>query len=200
MPGPVTRAPRCGPRRHQARVVRRAWGAGGGGAEAALAPPDPCARSRRFWWASDGVFSAAQRRELERHSLPRVVCDNTGLARVPADAFRLARSPWDFKACEDIPGLDLEAWREAAPPGNRALVTSRGPVDPAPGSGFSHRGLQLRVWREQQMGPTSPRAGGLVPAWALPVCQRRCPARCRVPSERLGRGGRLGSRCLGPEL
>ncbi|XP_036080092.1 thyroid peroxidase [Rousettus aegyptiacus] len=79
----------------------------------------------RFWWASDGVFSAAQRRELERHSLPRVVCDNTGLARVPADAFRLARSPRDFKACEDIPGLDLEAWREAAPPGDPCGLPER---------------------------------------------------------------------------
>lgn len=200
MPGPVTRAPRCGPRRHQARVVRRARGAGGGGAEAALAPPDPCARSRRFWWASDGVFSAAQRRELERHSLPRVVCDNTGLARVPADAFRLARSPRDFKACEDIPGLDLEAWREAAPPGNRALVTSGRPCRPRPGERLLTPRPPVAMCGESNRRPgRHPRGRRARPGLGSP-CQRRCPARCRVPSERLGRGGRLGSRCLGPEL
>lgn len=189
MPGPVTRAPRCGPRRHQARVVRRARGAGGGGAEAALAPPDPCACSRRFWWASDGVFSAAQRRELERHSLPRVVCDNTGLARVPADAFRLARSPWDFKACEDIPGLDLEAWREAAPPGNRALVTSRGPVDPAPGSGFSHRGLQLPCVERATGDPADIPAGGRArPGLGSPCLSEALP--CALPSAQRAPGAR----------
>lgn len=90
----------------------------GGAQEVALAAPDLCARPRRFWWGHGGVFSEAQRRELERHSLPRVVCDNSGLTHVPADAFRLARFPQDFEACEDIPGLDLEAWKEAAPPGN----------------------------------------------------------------------------------
>nr|XP_019607599.1 PREDICTED: thyroid peroxidase isoform X2 [Rhinolophus sinicus] len=68
----------------------------------------------RFWWENSRVFTEAQRRELQRHSLSRVICDNTGLPRVPADAFRLGTFPQDFKPCEDIPGLNLEVWREAA--------------------------------------------------------------------------------------
>ncbi|KAM7077996.1 LOW QUALITY PROTEIN: thyroid peroxidase [Molossus nigricans] len=71
----------------------------------------------RFWWEHSGVFTEVQRQELERHSLSRVVCDNTGLPRVPADTFQVARFPQDFEPCEVIPGLSLEAWREAAPPG-----------------------------------------------------------------------------------
>uniref|UniRef100_A0A8C5Y8R3 Thyroid peroxidase n=1 Tax=Microcebus murinus TaxID=30608 RepID=A0A8C5Y8R3_MICMU len=69
----------------------------------------------RFWWENGPVFSDAQRRELGKHSLSRVICDNTGLARVPADAFRVGRSPEDFVSCEDVPGLSLEPWREAFP-------------------------------------------------------------------------------------
>ncbi|XP_015417276.1 PREDICTED: thyroid peroxidase [Myotis davidii] len=39
----------------------------------------PC----RFWWEHGGVFTEAQRRELGTHSLSRVICDNTGLSRLP---------------------------------------------------------------------------------------------------------------------
>ncbi|KAG8512396.1 Thyroid peroxidase [Galemys pyrenaicus] len=69
----------------------------------------------RFWWEKDGVFTEAQRRALQRYSLSRLICDNTGLPRVPADAFRMGRFPEDFTPCEHIPALDLEAWREALP-------------------------------------------------------------------------------------
>ncbi|KAK1333318.1 hypothetical protein QTO34_006859 [Cnephaeus nilssonii] len=69
----------------------------------------------RFWWERGGVFTEAQRRELGTHSLSRVICDNTGLPRVPADAFRAATFPQDFTPCEGVPGLNLEAWREAPP-------------------------------------------------------------------------------------
>lgn len=75
------------------------------------------------------MFTEAQRRELQRHSLSRVICDNTGLPRVPADAFRLGTFPQDFKPCEDIPGLNLEVWREAASQGNCHL-TSAPPLPP----------------------------------------------------------------------
>nr|AIY27455.1 thyroid peroxidase [Fukomys anselli] len=66
----------------------------------------------RFWWENSRVFTEAQRQELEKHSLSRVVCDNSGLTHVPRDAFRVGRFPQDFESCERIPGLDLEAWRE----------------------------------------------------------------------------------------
>nr|XP_020821484.1 thyroid peroxidase [Phascolarctos cinereus] len=65
-----------------------------------------------FWWENKHVFTEAQRRELEKHSLSRVICDNTGLTEVPADAFQLGRFPPDFKSCEDAPGINLDAWKE----------------------------------------------------------------------------------------
>nr|XP_045739887.2 LOW QUALITY PROTEIN: thyroid peroxidase [Mirounga angustirostris] len=72
----------------------------------------------RFWWESSGVFTEAQRRELARHSLSRVICDNTGLPSVPTDAFQIGRFPRDFESCENIPGLNLDMWREALPQGD----------------------------------------------------------------------------------
>uniref|UniRef100_A0A8C4MW63 Thyroid peroxidase n=1 Tax=Equus asinus TaxID=9793 RepID=A0A8C4MW63_EQUAS len=69
----------------------------------------------RFWWENSHVFTEAQRRELARHSLSRVICDNTGLTRVPAEAFQVGTFPQDFESCEDIPGMDLAVWREALP-------------------------------------------------------------------------------------
>lgn len=79
-----------------------------------LTCPLPC----RFWWENSHVFTDAQRQELEKHSLPRVICDNTGLTRVPVDAFRTGKFPQDFKSCEDIPSMDLEVWRETFPQGD----------------------------------------------------------------------------------
>ncbi|KAB0338356.1 hypothetical protein FD754_024640, partial [Muntiacus muntjak] len=72
----------------------------------------------RFWWEHRAVFTEAQRRELGQHSLSRVICDNTGLTRVPRDAFQVAQWPRDFESCDRIPGMDLRAWREAPPPGD----------------------------------------------------------------------------------
>ncbi|XP_078206177.1 thyroid peroxidase isoform X2 [Callithrix jacchus] len=69
-----------------------------------------------FWWENSHVFTDAQRRELEKHSLSRVICDNTGLTRVPVDAFQVGKFPEDFQPCDSIPGMSLEAWREAFPP------------------------------------------------------------------------------------
>ncbi|XP_039766081.1 thyroid peroxidase [Ornithorhynchus anatinus] len=66
----------------------------------------------RFWWENNDVFTDAQRRELGKHSLSRVICDNTGLDKVPGDAFRLGMFPRDFELCENTPGMNLAAWRE----------------------------------------------------------------------------------------
>ncbi|XP_054533636.1 thyroid peroxidase isoform X6 [Pan troglodytes] len=68
-----------------------------------------------FWWENSHVFTDAQRRELEKHSLSRVICDNTGLTRVPVDAFQVGKFPEDFESCDSIPGVNLEAWRETFP-------------------------------------------------------------------------------------
>ncbi|XP_007518994.1 thyroid peroxidase isoform X3 [Erinaceus europaeus] len=72
----------------------------------------------RFWWENDGVFTEAQRQELEQHSLSRVICDNTGLTHVSLDAFQVGRFPQDFQSCENIPSLNLEMWRETIPQGD----------------------------------------------------------------------------------
>ncbi|XP_076155894.1 thyroid peroxidase [Alosa pseudoharengus] len=67
----------------------------------------------RFWWESPGVFTQKQREELMKHSLPRVICDNSGIEVAPPDAFRLARYPQDFLPCNSVPSMNLEAWRES---------------------------------------------------------------------------------------
>ncbi|NWR49516.1 PERT peroxidase, partial [Regulus satrapa] len=66
----------------------------------------------RFWWENDNVFTEAQKHELKKHSLSRVICDNTGISEVPVDAFQLGKFPQDFKHCNNIPGMDLEPWKE----------------------------------------------------------------------------------------
>eukprot|EP00058_Branchiostoma_floridae_P020789 XP_002606279.1 hypothetical protein BRAFLDRAFT_67518 [Branchiostoma floridae] len=45
-------------------------------------------------------------------TLARVICDNTGITRLPRDVFRLTDVD-DMVACGDIPGMDLQAWRES---------------------------------------------------------------------------------------
>uniref|UniRef100_A0A7M4EQY1 Thyroid peroxidase n=1 Tax=Crocodylus porosus TaxID=8502 RepID=A0A7M4EQY1_CROPO len=66
----------------------------------------------RFWWENDNIFTEVQRHELKKHSLSRIICDNTGLAEVPLDAFQLGKFPEDFESCANIPGINLEAWQE----------------------------------------------------------------------------------------
>ncbi|XP_058858477.1 eosinophil peroxidase [Acipenser ruthenus] len=68
----------------------------------------------RFWWEREGVFSAAQRSELRRVSLSRIICDNTRIQRLPRDVFNRNQYPQDFVSCDSaaIPRLHLSAWRE----------------------------------------------------------------------------------------
>ncbi|XP_078679322.1 eosinophil peroxidase-like isoform X2 [Branchiostoma floridae x Branchiostoma belcheri] len=65
----------------------------------------------RFWFESDGVLSPEQRDEISRVTLARVICDNTGITRLPPDVFRRTAVA-DMVACEDIPGINLELWEE----------------------------------------------------------------------------------------
>ncbi|XP_041075162.1 eosinophil peroxidase [Polyodon spathula] len=68
----------------------------------------------RFWWEREGVFSAAQRSELRRVSLSRIICDNTRIQRLPRDVFIRNQYPQDFLSCDSaaIPRLHLSAWKE----------------------------------------------------------------------------------------
>uniref|UniRef100_A0A286ZYA2 Thyroid peroxidase n=1 Tax=Sus scrofa TaxID=9823 RepID=A0A286ZYA2_PIG len=98
----------------------------------------------RFWWENPGVFTEAQRRELSRHSMSRVICDNSGLSHVPLDAFRVGQWPQEFEPCASIQGMDLGAWREAPPPGDAC-----GFPDPVEDGGFllcEERGQRVLVF------------------------------------------------------
>ncbi|XP_075056938.1 thyroid peroxidase [Mixophyes fleayi] len=66
----------------------------------------------RFWYENPNVFTKDQRMELQKLSLSRVICDNTGLTHVPPDVFLLGSYPDQFESCDNIPGIDLQAWRE----------------------------------------------------------------------------------------
>ncbi|XP_053142008.1 thyroid peroxidase [Hemicordylus capensis] len=66
----------------------------------------------RFWWENVNVFTEAQRHELNKYSLSRLICDNTGLTEAPLDAFILGKFPKDFESCANIPSINLEAWQE----------------------------------------------------------------------------------------
>ncbi|XP_072515016.1 eosinophil peroxidase isoform X2 [Salminus brasiliensis] len=66
----------------------------------------------RLWWQNRGVFTRSQRASLDSVSLSRIICDNTGIRRVPADPFRL-KSSRDFVDCNNLPQLDLTPWTEA---------------------------------------------------------------------------------------
>uniref|UniRef100_A0A8C4QFM6 Thyroid peroxidase n=1 Tax=Eptatretus burgeri TaxID=7764 RepID=A0A8C4QFM6_EPTBU len=61
----------------------------------------------RFWWENPSVFTAGQRAEIARHSLSRIICDDSGLKHVPRDAFHLESSPQAFVPCKQVPGGTL---------------------------------------------------------------------------------------------
>ncbi|KAM6912777.1 thyroid peroxidase [Xenentodon cancila] len=66
----------------------------------------------RFWWEAEGIFPQQQRDELLKGSLSRVICDNSDIHEVPTDSFRFGKYPADFDSCNNIPTMNLEAWRE----------------------------------------------------------------------------------------
>ncbi|XP_029697587.1 eosinophil peroxidase isoform X2 [Takifugu rubripes] len=68
----------------------------------------------RFWWEKEGVFTKAQRERLRSVSLSRIICDNSHIARVPADPFSHTGKVEDTMPCSHplIPHLDLQPWKE----------------------------------------------------------------------------------------
>ncbi|KAM3856392.1 thyroid peroxidase [Vipera latastei] len=66
----------------------------------------------RFWWENVDIFTDAQRHELGKYSLSRLICDNTGLMEAPLDPFLLGKFPKDFVSCENLPSINLGHWRE----------------------------------------------------------------------------------------
>lgn len=78
----------------------------------------------RFWWESEGVFTQGQRVELLRHSLSRVICDNSEVNEAPLDPFRFGKYPDGFLLCDNIPSMNLEAWREEPSPGMMSFINA----------------------------------------------------------------------------
>ncbi|XP_006833700.1 PREDICTED: myeloperoxidase [Chrysochloris asiatica] len=69
----------------------------------------------RFWWENKGVFSTQQRRALAKISLPRIICDNTGITTVSKNNIFMSNTfPRDFVNCSTLPALDLTSWRDKA--------------------------------------------------------------------------------------
>ncbi|OPJ79408.1 myeloperoxidase [Patagioenas fasciata monilis] len=65
----------------------------------------------RFWWENKGVFTPQQRSALAKISLSRIICDNTQISKVPRRIFQANRYPYGFVSCNQIPKLDLSAWK-----------------------------------------------------------------------------------------
>ncbi|NP_536345.2 lactoperoxidase isoform X1 [Mus musculus] len=64
----------------------------------------------RFWWENPGVFTEKQRESLQKMSFSRLVCDNTGIDKVPLNPFQANAYPHGFVDCSSIDKLDLSPW------------------------------------------------------------------------------------------
>ena len=53
------------------------------------------------------LFTAAQRQQIERTSLSRVICDNTDISEIQPNAFLANQAR---RRCSQLPSLDLSAW------------------------------------------------------------------------------------------
>ncbi|XP_030623948.1 eosinophil peroxidase-like [Chanos chanos] len=110
----------------------------------------------RLWWENPGTFTKRQRASLASVSLARIICDNTGITRVPTNPFIFRDS--NFTRCNNIPLFDLSPWVETdpddqtkpgppgprGPPGERGPQGIRGPPGPPgpPGPGTNTTGPQ----------------------------------------------------------
>ncbi|XP_055476562.1 lactoperoxidase [Psammomys obesus] len=64
----------------------------------------------RFWWENPGVFTEKQRDSLQKMSFSRLVCDNTGIDKVPLNPFQANTYPEGFVNCSSVDKLDLSPW------------------------------------------------------------------------------------------
>lgn len=60
------------------------------------------------------MFSRQQQQALARVSLPRIICDNTGITTVSKNNIFMSNMfPRDFVSCSSLPKLDLTSWRDS---------------------------------------------------------------------------------------
>ncbi|CAH2246300.1 thyroid peroxidase [Pelobates cultripes] len=79
----------------------------------------------RFWYENEKVFTESQRVELKKHSLSRVICDNTGLTHVPLDVFKMGTYPDDYISCDILPGMNLQAWKVTSEKGRSCSLPKK---------------------------------------------------------------------------
>ncbi|KAL3985806.1 hypothetical protein ACH3XW_40160 [Acanthocheilonema viteae] len=67
----------------------------------------------RFWYEKKDVFNEAQRKEIKKVSLARIICDNAdNITNVQRDVFIfVGRHFQSYNSCAHIPKLDLRPWQ-----------------------------------------------------------------------------------------
>ncbi|XP_075706908.1 eosinophil peroxidase-like [Rhinoderma darwinii] len=65
----------------------------------------------RFYYERTTEFTAVQRSAIERVTMSRIICDNTGIPQVPRNVFVANTNPRNFVNCSQIPAFDLSPWR-----------------------------------------------------------------------------------------
>ncbi|XP_073472627.1 eosinophil peroxidase-like [Aquarana catesbeiana] len=65
----------------------------------------------RFYYELPNQFTPAQKNAIERVTMSRIICDNTGITQVPRNVFVANSYPRDFVNCSQIPAFDLSPWR-----------------------------------------------------------------------------------------
>ena len=91
-----------------------------GGTNSILGPTFTCiltinfrafARGDRFFYLGDAAFTAAQRAEVQKGSLSRVICDNSdGIQSIQANAFTAPSASNPRAACSALPAINLKAF------------------------------------------------------------------------------------------
>lgn len=66
----------------------------------------------RFWWEAEGIFTKLQKAALLNGSLSRIICDNTDIKQLLPDSFLFRQYPSGYASCDQLPAVNLEAWRE----------------------------------------------------------------------------------------
>ncbi|KAM3933658.1 eosinophil peroxidase-like [Leptodactylus fuscus] len=65
----------------------------------------------RFYYERPSEFTSTQRNSINRVTMSRIICDNTGITQVPRCVFAANTYPRDFVNCNQIPRFDLSPWK-----------------------------------------------------------------------------------------
>ncbi|CAG9533092.1 unnamed protein product [Cercopithifilaria johnstoni] len=70
-------------------------------------------QSTTFRYEKKGIFNEAQRKEIKKISLARIICDNAdNITSVQQDVFVfVGRHPQSYNSCANVPKLDLRPWQ-----------------------------------------------------------------------------------------